>query len=304
MKTEPLTFDEIELASQPIARRIAIWWSILIVALPLAVVDVAVVPLMDKIQPDDAASVFVYTCFGLIPAQAALLTVGLVFGSGPLWQRLLIHWASALLLTFAWFLGFSGSFQGNAFSDRKWQEAMRGVCVLPIISLTIQAPLWMIRCFFGWRFVQPSRLPLEDASPDANLTIRDLMLATVVVALSLTISRLAPIPDHLKVQPQTFWLAVAGFAGAAAGVSALGVLPLLAIFFSKLPLGLAWVLGIGYALGYGVLLLLFVASGILGLPILETPQIIGLAAVLIAFSSGTAAGLTLLRINRVAFVRT
>lgn len=303
MTTEPAISDELNIKVQP-SVALTIWWSMLVIAMPLAVVDVAVAPLMECISPQKPASVVVYTCFGLIPAQAALLTIGLVFGDGPLWRRLLIYWICALLLIVAWFVGFQYSL-GYPFSYRHWPEAIRGVCALPLISLAVQAPLWTIRCFFGWRLVQPvGGLSIyEPPPPEANLTIRDLMLATVVIALSLAISRLAPMPEHLKNQPQQFWFAAAGFAAAAAGVSALGVLPLLAMFFSKLPLGLAWVLGIGYALGYGVLLLLFVASGYLGLPNLETPKVIGLAAVLIAFSSGTAAGLTLLRLNRVAFVR-
>jgi hypothetical protein len=63
---------------------------------------------------------------------------------------------------------------------------------VPLVSIAAQLPLWIARQTFGWRLIRGD--PKEDAGP-APLSIRDLLTATLVVALSLALDRLAPSPD-------------------------------------------------------------------------------------------------------------
>src|SRR4029453_2540951 len=67
---------------------------------------------------------------------------------------------------------------------------------VPLVSIAAQFPLWVARQWFGWRLV---REQAEGAEPP--LAIRDLMLATLVVAVSLALARLAPSPDKGEMWP-------------------------------------------------------------------------------------------------------
>jgi hypothetical protein len=61
---------------------------------------------------------------------------------------------------------------------------------LPLISLAAQWPLWAARQWLGWRLVKADAIDPQRADPP--LTIRDLMLATLITAVSLALARLAP----------------------------------------------------------------------------------------------------------------
>ena len=353
-------------AVPPASRAASQWWPILLIVLPLAAVDFAVAPLMRKIAPNEPASVLVYACMGLIPAQAGLLSLGLVFGSGTFIRRLLVHWFSVLFLVVVWVNGFWLG-HDRVLSRGNWEDAIRGICVLPLIALATQAPLWLARLALGWRLVGdcPIRIRLSIAGllaalavvgavfavsrlasiedrrdmefqftvfvlaaglgiaannlfvfgsrgqrdldaenlcsanvPATQVTIRDLLIATAVIALSLGIARAAPLGPYLQENPQTLWTAVALFAAGSAGASLLAVLPLLLIF-AKMPLPFAWLTTIAYASLYWLGFILLAASGILGLPLLETQKMIGLATTIGGLACGIAAGLTALRLNGV-----
>jgi hypothetical protein len=335
----------------------------------LAAVDFAVAPLMHKITPNEPASVLVYVCFGLIPAQGALLSLGLVFGSDTFSRRLLVHWISVLFLACAWLAGFWLA-QSRNLSWGDWEEAIRGVCVLPLIALATQAILWPARLINGRRlvgdcpvrfrlsiggllagiavvgtvlavsrlaepkdlrdrefqftvfilaaglgiaanniftFVIPSRRdpPTDPAdftrATPTQVTIRDLLIATAVIAVSLGIARAAPLAPHMRGNPQSLWMTVALFAAGSAGASLVAVLPLLLIFFSRMSLPFAWLTTIAYASVYWLFFILLTASGILGMPLLEKAKMIGLAASIGGLASGIAAGLTMLRLYGVEF---
>ena len=83
---------------------------------------------------------------------------------------------------------------------------------VPLVSLAAQFPLWLARQFWGWRLARDVNTPLrlgeggrrpgegakdsivsnDETGADRKLAIRDLMLATLVVAVSLALARLAP----------------------------------------------------------------------------------------------------------------
>jgi hypothetical protein len=376
MSTElPLLQSPLPACDMRAEQPVSLWWPLLMFVLPLACADFAIVPLMRFIQPRQVSSVLVYSCFGLIPAQGALLSIGLVFGNDRYWRRLLIHWGCVLLLTFCWSIGFLlTNRQGHEVSMRLLEEAARGICALPLISLAIQLPLWLAHKIFGWRLEGHSQIRIHyslrgllaglalvgitlglarysrpnprapeqfwfywftvtvfalglgaavchvlstvlrslrksseaaavphDSLPVTQVSIRDLLLTTAMIAVTLGIARAAPMSDAMQANPQHFWLQVGMFAAASAGVSLLGVLPLVAMFRARIPLPFAWILAIGYALGYWVFFVLLSASGLLGWPRIEVQRTIGVAVSLVAFAGGIAGGLSLLRLHGVEF---
>ena len=66
-----------------------------------------------------------------------------------------------------------------------------------------QTPLWIARQLLGWRLIRGD--PSNDAGP-APLAIRDLMVATQMVALSLGLARWAPSPDGEEIEG--IWIAM------------------------------------------------------------------------------------------------
>jgi hypothetical protein len=124
-------------------------------------------------------------------------------------------WLAGLVLDVVWELGLILVLSGGLVAHSTAASVALGV---PLVSLAAQFPLWLARQFFGWRLVredsatnplgmgeggsrgEPGDGGVADNSasqenqngPDRKLAIRDLMLATVVVAVSLALVRLAP----------------------------------------------------------------------------------------------------------------
>lgn len=156
------------------------------VALCLAC-DFLMVPVFASIDSKLGAFVFPFALgiMGCTIAQGNLLAAWLVWSPGPFLQRLAIHWSIALGLYLVWRVGVSLC----GIKDIDKVAATVGL-IVPLVSLGAQFPLWMARQWFGWRLVEVGAdSPLPDESP---LTIRDLLLATFVVAASLAIALLAP----------------------------------------------------------------------------------------------------------------
>jgi hypothetical protein len=168
---------------------------------------------------------------GCVLAQGNLLAAWLAWDDGPFLRRLLTHWMVAMSLYLIWLVGF-----GLAVRDLKGMPEFARTVVLgvPLVSLAAQFPLWLARQLFGWRLV---RDVADSAQPmEPPLTIRDLMLATLVVAASLALARLAP-ADGKDVWP--IWavsVAVASF------ISSIALLPAGALLLRMRPFGrgLAW----------------------------------------------------------------
>jgi hypothetical protein len=137
------------------------------------------------------------TTLGCTLAQGCLLAAWLAWGDQPFGQRLMRHWIVAVSLYLVWVaglwvvrgaLGQSGQF--------RLLSLMVGLAV-PLLSIAAQLPLWVARHMLGWRVVQHESQPdYQNAGARSEpLTIRDLMTATVVVAVALALARWAPSPD-------------------------------------------------------------------------------------------------------------
>jgi hypothetical protein len=128
---------------------------------------------------------------GCVFAQGNLLAAWLAWSDGPFLRRLATHWIVATGLYLVWLVGFGlVTLAGNRIPPVIAATVALG---LPLVSLAVQFPLWVARQWFGWRLVRVT----TDSPPSSEqrLSIRDLMLATVLVAVSLALARLAPSPD-------------------------------------------------------------------------------------------------------------
>jgi hypothetical protein len=124
---------------------------------------------------------------GCVLAQGNLLAAWLAWCEGPFFTRLTRHWIVAAILYLVWAAGLALS-QFGQFAEA---SSVVGLTV-PLVSIAAQTPLWIARQTFGWRLIRGEEK--NDTSP-APLSIRDLMTATVLVALSLALARLARSPD-------------------------------------------------------------------------------------------------------------
>jgi hypothetical protein len=73
--------------------------------------------------------------------------------------------------------------------DDDWEGFAFVFLLLPLVFLAIQSPLWLVRLLFRWdiALIQPP----EEMSPVRSVTIRDMLVATGVVAGALASARFA-----------------------------------------------------------------------------------------------------------------
>jgi hypothetical protein len=189
------------------------------------VCDFLMVPVMSSLNgPPHAPGMAIgLGLVGCVLAQGCLLAAFLAWGEGPFLRRLATHWLIALGLYLVWLVGFVLSFVRDPGAPNMAASVALGV---PLVSIAAQFPLWLARQFWGWRLVRDretnplalgeagtapqawSRRPGEgfeidtepvgDPVPDRKLAIRDLMLATLVVAVALALARLAPLDGKDK----------------------------------------------------------------------------------------------------------
>jgi len=133
-----------------------------------------------------ARAVLALAALGSILAHGCLLAAWLAWGDLPFGRRLLQHWIVAGVLCVVWLVGLVTSVRGRETPQVAFTVAM----TVPIISLAAQLPLWIARQLFGWRLVRIT----GNQSPgrDSPWTIRDLLSATLIVAVSFAIARVSP----------------------------------------------------------------------------------------------------------------
>jgi len=170
---------------------------------------------------------------GCVLAQGNLLAAWLAWGDEPFLRRLLTHWKIAAGLYLVWLVGFGLV----ALTNNRLPPQIAAIVALgvPLVSIAAQFPLWVARQWFGWRLVREQAEAAHPSEPP--LAIRDLMLATLIVAVALALARLAPSLDAGEMWP------VWGVAVAIASViSSIALLPAGALLLRMQPLsrGLKW----------------------------------------------------------------
>jgi hypothetical protein len=219
-------------ALKPVTRLSAAWLIVNCLAC-----DFLMIPAFSLLRggsgPNDASAAFAFGIVGCVFAQGNLLAAWLAWGEGPFLRRLATHWFIAAGLYLVWLVGLA--FVASRIPDAP--EIARTVALgVPLVSIAAQFPLWSARQWLGWRLVkenagpgQPSELPLA---------IRDLMVATIIVAGSLALARLSPTPEK-RSELWTMWTV---FFIAASVISSISLLPAGAILMRGQPFSrrLAW----------------------------------------------------------------
>jgi hypothetical protein len=159
---------------------------------------------------------------GSIGAQAALLAILAVFGSGPLWRRLAWHWGLAAIALFAWSVGYTVEYADLRGWGMDGEIYLAAVLGLPLVALSCQAPLWLLRIYFDWRIHSSDQAFATE--PPRPLAIRDFLAGTVLVALTMTANRLGK-PDPIA--DLVYWTGWSIGSVAAAAITLAVVVPVL-----------------------------------------------------------------------------
>ena len=198
----------------------AVIWPMLAVAIACVLTDFSLGPMFDNLRtpgPKVIEAACFFALLGCTLAQGNLLAAWLVWSERPFLRRLVCHWLTAAVLYGAWVIGVMRTAP---------TEDGRMICetiglVVPLASLAAQLPLWITRQWFGWRIIRAASK--EQRPGERPLTIRGLMGATVLVAVALTLTRMAPVPAAQRGKEFSVAL-VFGFL-VATGISTVGMLP-------------------------------------------------------------------------------
>jgi hypothetical protein len=166
----------------------------------------------------------------LLASGVAVLSMVLVFAPGRFVQRLAFYWGAVTLLGACWLIGIG--IIPVRLPDRLTGEDV--VLSMPLAALLLQAPLWALRMCFGWRWQRE-----VDALPNSEVhwSLKDLLAATALIALSLSLARLV---EH----DRGFWSAWIEFSK-------------YPFFFSLFTVGPAMILTLrGWSWRFGVLIFL------------------------------------------------
>lgn len=200
-----------------------------------AVVNVSVAPATYNVDSVGLLMAYCLFSFGVIMSQPAVLSIWGVLGAGQFWKRMAATLAAVVLLFACWGVGLVGAAINDA---RQYRDVMAEVVselsfllddvlmvvmlCFPLFLLVVQAPLWPVRIWLGWRIEHQH----EDSDAPRPLSIRDMMIATVVVAGVLGLTRLAL---GFAYYASEFWMGVLTMIVISAGISLVMTLPPLAI---------------------------------------------------------------------------
>ena len=237
--------------------------------------NLVIVPLTSGAGPNDLMIALVFTWLGTVGAQGGLHAVWCVLAPVGFIKRLAVGVGTGLILFVSFVLGFVVSERAHLPADY-WETVVTGLLCLPLMAVAIQSPLWLARVCGGWRILH--RADLSRQSGARTFGIRDILVATAVVALALSAARLA-VPDSVSSDDE-FLLPLAIAVLAAAGISMLTTLPVVVATLRTrrmwLVLPAALLLDVVIAIGFGVIM-----SAIEGYP---TPWEVSVGLVFLAGS--------------------
>jgi hypothetical protein len=211
-----------------------------------AACSLSMAPLTELFRPRDYGAVIVYWCFGVIGAQAVLLSIYGVFAAEPAWRRVAISSGGALVLFTMWFAGYNASLSTSYARYHGLREGAILLLYLPLMGLSLQAPLWPMRVLFRWRIVESA--PQIGAGERSSLTIRDLLGAMAAIGAALAAAQYAAqLASHDGASANRFWSQIAVAAIVVAVASPIVVLPLMIAGLRARPVGPATAAIVAYA---------------------------------------------------------
>ncbi len=217
-------------------------------------------PLMLYITPNGPAAALVYACFGGTVAQASLHAIWCVLAPVGFAKRFTVGVGTGLFLFVAWALGQGIYHCYESFlRDYYWETVLTVLLGLPLVLIAIQLPLWLMRMWCGWRILHQA--DSSQKSEYGAFGIRDLLVATAMLAVALSSARLAlracDLPDDATMLPL-----VTG-AGAAAAVSLFVTLPAVIATLRARRLGRALLLSLllYVAVAFGAVAILSLVAG-------------------------------------------
>jgi hypothetical protein len=210
-------------------RHLRVEWVVLVAV--CAAADFFLVPAWLLAPPWSArlAAVGPFFVLGCTLAQGNALAAWLAWSEGAFLRRLFVHWGIAAGLCSIWLAALAIFVKPQ---DAIFVQSSI-VLAVPLVSLAAQSPLWLARQLFGWRLVRES--DGGGIAPDPKLTIRDLLLAMLVVGGALGLGRLLP-----QIQQNgMFWIIFCAACVLTAVISSIGMLPAGAILMRQRPLSRA-----------------------------------------------------------------
>ena len=258
-----------------------LWWTLIIVSIATDFLTLPVVSTF-KQGPTLFQAITGFSLVGCTLAQGSLLAAWLVWSDAPFSRRLLWHWIIAGSLCCVWLIGLALAAPPEGFQEVGFTVAL----TVPIVSLGAQLPFWFFRLFFGWRLVRitaPLAAREGEAPAEPPLSIRDLLLATLLVAASFAVARLSPAAQ----QEPEFRFAWGLFMTAAATFSLIAIVPAAAILLRPRSFERALKYGLAYAAAPIILITLTVAIvryyGLANLP--PWQLIVGLTCLIVSYAS-------------------
>jgi hypothetical protein len=209
----------------------------------------------------------------LVPVQAVLATLCLTWGPGPFWRRLLSHWlvvvmaivcvVSGIPVLWPWSIGsaLASGREWNAYlsvndpwglnNEHFWRDLQQSLaipCMLPMLLLGLQTPFWALRLFAGCRLEKRPHDSADNLSSADALSIKDLLLATAIIAASLALLQFS---DRVFAgegnAAQAFLFNTLIGAAVCIAFSLLTAVPLTLLIFSRLSLPFIWGLALALA---------------------------------------------------------
>ena len=123
---------------------------------------------------------------GCVLGQLSAAAVWGVLGVG----RPVVRWASGVATAAA---ALSLVFAGEMLTGERgpqWPELLDLLRALPLAYLSAQAPIWVLSCGWGWRFLAPGAA----APSPQRFTLRGLFIATTIVAVALALPLVGRLP--------------------------------------------------------------------------------------------------------------
>ena len=209
------------------------WAAGLLILLLCAIVNGVAVPIAENMTgpPEGLELIVLAVGVGILGGQIGGLSAVLVWGRVPFLVRCLLLWLVGMALFGCWWLGLLTTIpREDWFTDFRLDIARSIVASLPLISLAVQLPQWLARFYFGWRIEPPGN---SEGVASPGLSIRDLLVGTVVAALTVTAVRFSQDADEMTT---VVWAAWGIAVGIIAVISAVLMLPLLVLTFRFHPI--------------------------------------------------------------------